>query len=165
VTRATSPLAPARGFRSSQTRYTACRHDALGYPERGYVSAHWVAAVTTGAKAVMYERSLSGARGVVTPRAMGRHGAPGSSTVLRILLVAVPVVLAGYALDDRGFAYLASVPGTPLFAGEMILLFGLAFMTLATGYLRAALRRSIPMALLLIPETPISAAIGRSVRI
>ena len=79
---------------------------------------------------------------------MGRHGAPGSSAVLRILLVSVPVVLAGYALDDRGFAYLASVPGTSLFAGEMILLFGLAFMALATGYLRAALRNSIPMTLL-----------------
>jgi O-Antigen ligase len=70
--------------------------------------------------------------------------------VLRILTVAVPLVLAGYALDDRGFAYLASVPGTPLFAGEVILLLGAAFVGLATGHLRVALRNSIPFALLLI---------------
>jgi O-antigen ligase len=104
----------------------------------------------TGAEAVIYEGSLSGGRGVVDQRAMGRHGDPGSRMVLRILLVTVPLVLAGYALGDRGFAYLASVPGTPLFAGEMILLLGAAFVALATGYLRGALRNSLPMALLLV---------------
>ncbi|MGH7722016.1 MAG: O-antigen ligase family protein [Candidatus Dormibacteria bacterium] len=70
--------------------------------------------------------------------------------VLRILMVALPVVLAGYALGDRGFAYLASVPGTPLFAGELILLLGGLFAAMATGYLRAALRNSIPMLFLLV---------------
>jgi O-Antigen ligase len=106
--------------------------------------------VVTGAESVIYEDSLSGAQRVVTQLAMGRHGAPGSRAVLRIMLVALPVVLAGYALDDRGFAYLASLPGTPLFAGEMILLLGAAFVALATGYLRLALRNSLPMALLLV---------------
>ncbi|MEO6858660.1 MAG: O-antigen ligase family protein [Solirubrobacteraceae bacterium] len=69
---------------------------------------------------------------------------------MRVLLVAVPVVLAGYALGDRGFAYLASVPGTPLFAGELILLAGGVFVALSTGYLRVALRNSLPMVLLLV---------------
>jgi hypothetical protein len=73
----------------------------------------------------------------------------GSRVVLRVLLVALPVVLAGYALDDRGFAYLASVPGTPLFAGELILLLGGVFVVLATGYARAAFRTHLPMTLLL----------------
>ncbi len=80
----------------------------------------------------------------------GLHGARGSRAVLRLLLVVLPVVLAGYALGDRGFAYLASVPGTPLYAGEIIILLGCLFAALATGYLKAALRSSVPMALLLV---------------
>jgi hypothetical protein len=82
--------------------------------------------------------------------AKGSHGLIGSGWVLRILLVAVPLVLAGYALDDRGFAYLASVPRTPLFAGEILLVLGAAFVALATGYLRLALRHNLPMAILLV---------------
>jgi O-antigen ligase len=104
----------------------------------------------TGAETVSYEEARSGTRGTVVQTMVSHHGVPGSRAVLRILLVAVPAVLAGYALDDRGFAYLASVPGTPLFAGELILLLGAAFVGLATGHLRRALRHSLPMALLLV---------------
>jgi len=106
--------------------------------------------VLTKADAVIRDAAPAGIQSVLSQGAMRRHGVPGSRVVLRILLVAVPVVLAGYALDDRGFAYLASVPGTPLFAGEMILLLGAAFVALATGYLRVAMHNSLPIALLLI---------------
>ena len=88
--------------------------------------------------------------GAVRQRPTARHGLRGSSVVLRVLSVALPAALAGYALDDRGFAYLASVPGTPLFAGELILLLGGAYAALATGYLKVALRDSLPMLLLLV---------------
>jgi O-Antigen ligase len=97
-----------------------------------------------------YQRSLSGTQAVGTQSAVVRHGAPGSRVVLGILSFAVPLVLAGYALDDRGFAYLASIPGTPLFAGEVVILVGAAFVGLATGYLKVALRSGPPMALLLV---------------
>lgn len=78
------------------------------------------------------------------------HGGRIARRVLRLLLVAIPLVLAGYALDDRGFAYVASVPGTPIFAAEVLLLLGLLYVSVATGYLRAALRGSLPLGLLLI---------------
>lgn len=107
--------------------------------------------MVAGAEAVIDDASpAGGARGLILRTAEARHGAHGSKVVLRILVLVVPLVLAGYALDDRGFAYLASVPGTPLFAGELILLIGAAFVALATGYLRLALRSSLPMALLLL---------------
>ena len=106
--------------------------------------------MVAGVEAVTDEISLAGAHGLFIRAADRRYGAPGSLVVLRVLLVVLPLALAGYALDDRGFAYLASVPGTPLFAGEMILLVGAAFVALATGYLRLALRNSLPMALLIV---------------
>jgi hypothetical protein len=106
--------------------------------------------VVAEAEVVASDQLALDAHGMVRQRPTARHGLRGSSVVLRILAVALPLALAGYALDDRGFAYLASVPGTPLFAGEMILLLGGAFAALATGYLRAALRDSLPMLLLLV---------------
>jgi O-antigen ligase len=107
-------------------------------------------AVVTEAEALLGEVPSYSARGVLNHDTIVRHGGPGSRRVLRILLVGLPLVLAGYALDDRGFAYLASVPGTPLFAAEMLLLLGAAFAALATGYLRVALRHSVPFALLIV---------------
>jgi hypothetical protein len=107
-------------------------------------------AVVTNPEAVMYGEALVGARMDTESALVGRHGARGSRLVLRILLIAIPTVLAGYALDDRGFAYLVSVPGTPVFAGEMILLLGGVFVAVATGYLRLALRHSLPLAILLV---------------
>lgn len=106
--------------------------------------------MVTEAEALPGEVPSYSARGVFNHEAIVRHGGPGSRRVLRILLVGLPLVLAGYALDDRGFAYLASVPGTPLFAAEMLLLLGAAFAALATGYLRVALRHSVPFALLIV---------------
>jgi hypothetical protein len=106
--------------------------------------------VIADAETAVSDGAVLSARGVVAQRPVGTHGVRGSRVVLRILLVALPLALAGYALDDRGFAYLASVPGTPLFAGEMVLLLGGLFAALATGYLKAAMRNSIPMLFLLV---------------
>jgi uncharacterized membrane protein SirB2 len=97
---------------------------------------------------VISEQSLSGTS-VTSRSAVSQHGSPGSTTLLRILSVALPMVLAGYALLDRGFAYLASVPGTPVFAAELILLLGGAYAVLATGSFRLAVQRSVPAGCLL----------------
>ncbi len=106
--------------------------------------------MVAGSETVLGEVSPAAGRGQSDGTVERHHGAPGSDMVLRVLLVVLPLVLAGYALDDRGFAYLASVPGTPVFAGEIILLLGAGFVTLATGYLRLALHNSFPMVLLIL---------------
>ena len=99
--------------------------------------------------AAKYRSALQADR--VVPSALPDvQGSRGARAVLRVLLVILPVVLAGYALGDRGFAYLASVPGTPLFAGEVIIALGGLFIALATGYLKGAFRAGLPMTLLLV---------------
>lgn len=87
---------------------------------------------------------------VTAPARRDVRGSRGARAVLRVLLVILPVVLAGYALGDRGFAYLASVPGTPLFAGEVIIALGGLFIALATGYFKGAFRAGLPMTLLVL---------------
>jgi O-antigen ligase len=69
--------------------------------------------------------------------------------VRRALLIALPMVLAGYALFDEPFANL-HVPGTPVYLGEVVLALGAALAVLATLQFRLALRHSLPMGLLLI---------------
>jgi O-Antigen ligase len=76
------------------------------------------------------------------------HGARGSAAIRRALLIALPMVLAGYALFDQPFANL-HVPGTPLYLGEVVLALGAALAVLATPHFRLALRHSLPMGLLL----------------
>lgn len=67
----------------------------------------------------------------------------------RALLIALPMVLAGYALFDEPFANL-HVPGSPVYLGEVVLALGAALAVLATPQFRLALRHSLPMGLLLI---------------
>jgi hypothetical protein len=62
-----------------------------------------------------------------------KFGAPGSTAVRRALEIGLPIVLAGYALFGRGFAYVASIPGTPPFAGELILMAGVTLGTVLVG--------------------------------
>ena len=49
------------------------------------------------------------------------------------------LLLVGYLLFDKGFAYL-HVPGTPLYVGELVLVAGTVGILTATGYLRVAIR-------------------------
>jgi O-antigen ligase len=48
-------------------------------------------------------------------------------------------LLVGYLLFDKGFAYL-HLPGTPLYAGELVLVAGALGILTATGYLRVVIR-------------------------
>jgi O-antigen ligase len=57
------------------------------------------------------------------------------------------LLIAGYLLFDRPFAYL-HLPGTPLYAGEMVLVVGGLGVLAATGYLRVAVRDEPLLALL-----------------
>jgi hypothetical protein len=82
------------------------------------------------------------------PLAGFRHGDKGSAAVRRALLIALPVVLAGYALLDEPFANL-HVPGVPVYFGEMVLALGVALAMLATPHFRLVVRRSLPVGLLL----------------
>ena len=59
------------------------------------------------------------------------------------------VLLAGYLLFDRAFAYL-HLPGTPVFVGEMVLAVGILGVCTATVYLRTPLRDEPVMALLAV---------------
>ena len=56
-------------------------------------------------------------------------------------------LLAGYLLFDRAFAYL-SLPGTPLYVGEMVLAVGGVGVLAATGYLRVVVSDEPILALL-----------------
>jgi hypothetical protein len=107
-----------------------------------------------GVEALTFKRSLQGARAPVIDEAVTggevNHGAPGSAAVRRALLIGLPIVLAGYALLDRAFAYEAAVPGTPIFAGEMLLLLGATLAVLATGHFKLAIRNSFPIGVLLM---------------
>ena len=68
---------------------------------------------------------------------------------LSVLAVLLPPVLAGYALFDRGFAYI-HVPGTPVFAGEVVMLACVAAALLGTGYVRRGFQRSTVAKVLLV---------------
>jgi hypothetical protein len=59
------------------------------------------------------------------------------------------IVLFGYLLFDRAFAYL-HLPGLPLFVGELVLLLGLAAGVRSTGTLRRAVASEPVLALLVL---------------
>jgi hypothetical protein len=65
------------------------------------------------------------------------------------LAVMVPPLLAGYILFDKGFAYI-HIPGTPIFAGEFLVLAGMAAAIAATGYIHLGVRHSAVAKLLLV---------------
>jgi len=68
---------------------------------------------------------------------------------MRWLAILLPWVLAGYALFDKGFAYVIRIPGTPIFAGEIVMLLALAMACVATPYVHRGLERSTVAKLLL----------------
>ena len=68
---------------------------------------------------------------------------------LNLVAVLLPLVLAGYALFDRGFAYI-HIPGTPLFTGEIVMLACVAATVLGTGYVRRGFQRSTVAKVLLL---------------
>jgi O-antigen ligase len=57
------------------------------------------------------------------------------------------VILAGYMLLDRAFAYI-HIPGTPLYVGETVLVIGIFGILAATGYIRVLVREEPIFALL-----------------
>jgi len=59
----------------------------------------------------------------------------------------LPLLLAGYLLFDKAFAYL-HLPGTPLYVGELVLVVGVFGSLAATGYLRATISDDPVMTLL-----------------
>jgi O-Antigen ligase len=75
---------------------------------------------------------------------------PARATPGRLLLLygrLAGLLLAGYLLFDRAFAYL-HLPGTPLYVGEIVLLVGALGSLTATGYLSVAVREDPMLALL-----------------
>jgi len=62
---------------------------------------------------------------------------------------ALPVVLGGYALFDRAFAYV-SVPGIPVYLGEALVGASVLIMIVATPVLRRRLPANLPQAILLL---------------
>lgn len=67
----------------------------------------------------------------------------------RFVGIGLLVLLSGYAMFDRGFAYF-HVPKTPLFLGEILLAAGLLMLLVGTPHARAAVAGFPPFALLLV---------------
>jgi len=78
-----------------------------------------------------------------------RELAAGRQT-MRWLAIVLPWLLAGYALFDKGFAYVIRVPGTPIYAGEIVMLVVLGMACAATPYFHRGLERSTVAKLLLV---------------
>lgn len=80
--------------------------------------------------------------------ALGPDGARGPSGRLLLLYGRlIGILLAGYLMFDKAFAYL-HVPGTPLYVGELVIVIGVLGVLSATGYLRIAIRDEPILALL-----------------
>jgi hypothetical protein len=73
---------------------------------------------------------------------LGKHAGP-----FRGFVVFLAVVLCGYLFLNRGFAYL-SVPGTPIFVGEVLLFIGIVQVTKIAPRLRGIVVRSLSLRLL-----------------
>ncbi|MBT8193819.1 MAG: O-antigen ligase family protein [Acidimicrobiia bacterium] len=67
---------------------------------------------------------------------------------MRVLTIGMAVLLGGYILIDRAFAWI-HVPGTPIFLGEIALLAGIAIV-LQTPHLGRLIRLSRPIQMLLL---------------
>jgi hypothetical protein len=74
-----------------------------------------------------------------------RPAVPGEPTMRRIGRF-LPLPLAGYALFDRGFAYV-HLPGIPVYMGELLLVAGLVALAVGTPSVRRAVRRRPPAAI------------------
>lgn len=71
---------------------------------------------------------------------------------LRLLMQLMPVVMAGYALFDRGFAWI-HIPHTPFFAGEVVIGLCALAAIVATPYVRAAMHSSLALGLVAVLMT------------
>jgi hypothetical protein len=68
---------------------------------------------------------------------------------MRWVALAIPPLLVGYALFDKGFAYIR-VPGVPIFFGEVLMLVCVAAACLATPIMRRGLEHSTVAKLLVV---------------
>jgi hypothetical protein len=68
---------------------------------------------------------------------------------LGTLAIVLPPLLVGYALFDKGFAYI-HIPGIPIFAGEVVMLMCLAAAIVGTGFLHLGLKHSTVAKLLVV---------------
>jgi O-Antigen ligase len=84
-------------------------------------------------------------------RALGAPGPYGprrpSGRLLLLYGRLIGILLAGYLMFDKAFAYL-HLPGTPLYVGELVIVIGVLGVLSATGYLRLAIRNEPILALL-----------------
>ncbi len=95
-------------------------------------------AVVPGIDVTMCESSMSRPRPVVTQTSVVRHGAPGSGVQLRISSLVVPLVLAGYALDD--FDPTLESPQVAIWLGGLV---GFGFGIAASSVVRVRTRQSL----------------------
>jgi O-antigen ligase len=118
--------------RDPLSRDPLTRHPGTGHPGTGHPGTGAPRAKDPGATAV--------------PDAPG----PGQARPGRLLVLygrLLGLLLVGYLLFDKGFAYL-HLPGTPLYVGELVLLVGTLGVLTATGYLRVVIRDEPVLALL-----------------
>src|SRR5690242_16965750 len=66
---------------------------------------------------------------------------------MRWLALALPPALAGYALLDKGFAYIR-VPGIPIYSGEVLVFIALGAAVIGTSYMRRGFGHSTAAKLL-----------------
>jgi len=76
------------------------------------------------------------------------HGLDIERRAMRWVAIGIPPLLAGYALFDKGFAYLR-IPDVPIFFGEILMLVCLAAACIATPIVRRGLEHSTAAKLLL----------------
>jgi hypothetical protein len=74
---------------------------------------------------------------------------PRGRRVVNLFVRLLPIILAGYALFDRTFAWL-HVPGIPLFQGEMMVTLALIVIAGATHTVLPGLKNRIPSTLLVV---------------
>jgi hypothetical protein len=128
---ARDPLTSHPGTSHPGTSHPGTRHPGTGHPGTGHPGTGDRRAKDPGA---------------AVPDAPGpARGRPGRLLVLYGRLLGL--LLVGYLLFDKGFAYL-HLPGTPLYAGELVLLAGALGVLTSTGYLRVVIRDEPVLALL-----------------
>ena len=83
------------------------------------------------------------------PPTVAEAHVPRGRRVVNLFVRLLPIVLAGYAMFDRGGAWI-HIPGIPLFAGEAMVMLALLVIAGATGTVLAGAKSRIPSALLLV---------------
>lgn len=85
----------------------------------------------------------------VMPPTVAEAHVPRGRRVVNLFVRLMPIVLAAYAMFDRGAAWI-HIPGIPLFAGEAMVTLALLVIAGATGTVLAGAKSRIPSALLLV---------------